>query len=173
MKKSLVIIGAIAAAIVLAGTAYRLLTYYDNNFRYGRMWETPAIRPHEKPIAVMEAGVVPAKGGEAFFRAVPEEELKSPLQPAREDIEKGKVAYTNFCAQCHGKDYDGFGTVGQSFSPLPTDLRSPRVQNTPDGTLFKHMSYGVPGGRQPALAGTIRVPERWQIIAYIRSLGVR
>lgn len=170
MKKGLVVF---IAAIVLAGTAYHLLNYYDNNFRYGRMWETPAVRPHEKPMPLMEAGVVPTTGGEAAYRAAPEEELKNPLRPTSENIERGKAAYSNFCAQCHGKNYDGNGTVGQSFSPLPTDLRIEKVQNTSDGTLFKHISYGVPGGRQPALATTIRVIERWQIISHIRSLGAR
>jgi hypothetical protein len=35
----------------------------------GRMWETPAIKPHENPIPVMAAGSVPVNGGEALFRA--------------------------------------------------------------------------------------------------------
>jgi hypothetical protein len=39
--------------------------------------------------------------------------------------------------------------------------------------MFKEISFGVPGGRQPALATTIAVLERWQIVAYIKSLGVR
>jgi hypothetical protein len=43
----------------------------------------------------------------------------------------------------------------------------------PVGTLFKEISYGIPGGRQPALATTIAAHERWQIIAYVKSLGER
>ena len=41
------------------------------------------------------------------------------------------------------------------------------------GLLFKEISYGIPGGRQPALATTIEADERWRIVAYVKSLGKR
>ena len=41
------------------------------------------------------------------------------------------------------------------------------------GKIFHEISYGVPGGRQPALASTISIQERWQIVGYINSLGQR
>jgi hypothetical protein len=63
--------------------------------------------------------------------------------------------------------------VGQSFHPLPGDLQSARVQSLPQGTLFKEISYGVPNGRQPALSTTIEMMDRWRIIAYVKSLGLR
>jgi len=68
MKK---IIGfLIVVALVLYG-AYEALIYYDNNFIYGRMRETPAVRPHEEPLFNMEAGIVPVSAGEALYRATP------------------------------------------------------------------------------------------------------
>ena len=51
MKK--IIVFFIVVAIVLYG-AYEALMYYDNNFRYGRMRETPAVRPLEDPLLNME-----------------------------------------------------------------------------------------------------------------------
>jgi hypothetical protein len=36
------------------------------------MWQTPVIKPHEKPIPVMAAGSVPVNGGEALYRAAAE-----------------------------------------------------------------------------------------------------
>jgi hypothetical protein len=76
--------------------------------------------------------------------------------------------------QCHGKNFDGYGTVGQSFAPPPGDLRTAkRVQSMPPGMLFKEISYGIPDGRQPALATTMTVDERWQAIAFVKSLGQR
>jgi mono/diheme cytochrome c family protein len=86
-------------------------------------------------------------------------------------INRGKAVYLTFCAQCHGLNYDGQGTVGQSFHPLPTNLRSPKVQSKPDGELFKSVSYGVPGGRQPALHTTITIDDRWHVVAFVKSLG--
>jgi hypothetical protein len=43
----------------------------------------------------------------------------------------------------------------------------------PAGQMFLEISFGVPGGRQPALASTIAIDNRWEIVAYIKFLGVR
>jgi len=171
MKK---IIGfLIVVALVLYG-AYEALIYYDNNFIYGRMRETPALRPHEEPLFKMEAGIMPVSAGEALYRATPAADLTSPLDTADPlVIDRGQAVFLTYCAQCHGYDYDGNGTVGQSFHPLPTDLRSAPVQNKPDGDLFKSVSYGIPGGRQPPLQTTITIDDRWHVIAFIKSLGNR
>jgi mono/diheme cytochrome c family protein len=171
MKK---IIGfLIVVALILYG-AYEALIYYDNNFIYGRMRETPAVRPHENPLLKMEAGIVPVNGGEAIYRATAGVDLVSPVNVSQDSaINRGKAVYLTFCAQCHGLNYDGQGTVGQSFHPLPTNLRSPAVQSKPDGELFKSISYGILGGRQPALHTTIIVDDRWHVVAFVKSLGNR
>ena len=122
-----------------------------------------------------EAGLVPVHGGEALYRAASPESLTSPI-PAGDPkvIKEGAQQYLNFCQQCHGVNYDGIGTVGQSFAPLPTDLRSPKVQSQSEGALFQHISYGIGGsGRQPALATTIFPDDRWRIVAFVKSLGTR
>ncbi|UCE53301.1 MAG: cytochrome c [Desulfobacterales bacterium] len=171
MKK---IFGFIIAVIIVILAAYQALIYYDNNFRYGRMRETPAVRPHEDPLLIMEEGVVPVSGGEAFYRVSAGIDLTASvnmIEPA--SINRGKAVYLTYCAQCHGNNHDGNGTVGQSFHPLPTDLRSSQVQTKSDGKLFKSVSYGIPGGRQPALQTTITIDDRWRVVAYIKSLGLR
>ena len=171
MKK---IIGLLLGALVLILVAYHLLMFYDNDFRYGRMRETPAVRPYEEPILVKDAGLVPVNGGEAIYRVSTGTDIQSPIdmtQPAI--INRGKAVYLVYCAQCHGHNHDGNGTVGQSFAPLPTDLRSAKVQDSPSGVLFRNVSYGVPGGRQPPLHATITVDDRWRVVSYVKSLGVR
>ena len=171
MKK---IIGFFIVVGVVLFAAYEALMYYDNNFRYGRMRETPAVRPHEDPLLKMEKGIVPISGGEAIYRATAGVNLISPLNFSQPFvITRGKAVYLTYCAQCHGYNYDGKGTVGQSFQPLPTDLRSPQVQSKPDGDLFKSVSYGVLNGRQPALQTTITIDDRWHVIAFVKSLGNR
>ena len=138
------------------------------------MRETPAVRPHEEPIAAMRPGVVPVQGGEAVFRATPVAALHSPFAAGDDAaVARGRAVYFTFCAQCHGPGFDGNGTVGQSFIPPPADLRSAKVQAAPAGELFKSVSYGVPGGRQPALDTTVAVRDRWSVIAFVQSLGVR
>lgn len=154
--------------------AWGAITLYDELLSVGRMWETPAIKPHEKPIPVMAAGSVPVHGGEALFRAAADESLVAPFEMTDATaIEGGQIAYQRYCVHCHGPNFDGYGTVGQSFAPTPGDLRSEKIQAISVGTLFKEISYGIPGGRQPALATTMSVEDRWRAIAFIKSLGRR
>jgi mono/diheme cytochrome c family protein len=171
MKK---IVGILIVFGVVLYAAYEALMFYDNNFRYGRMRETPAIRPQEDPLLIMVKGIVPVNGGEAIYRASAGVDLISPLNSTEPSVlTRGKAVYLTYCAQCHGYKYDGNGTVGQSFQPLPTDLRSPQVQSKSDGELFKSVSYGVPNGRQPALDTTITIDDRWHVVAFVKSLGNR
>jgi len=171
MKKLVLLIMLVACVWV----GYAALMAYDKYFPYGRMRETPAVRPYEKPLLVMEAGTVPVADPEAVYRAMEARELRSPLLPGdSKAVQRGQIVYDTFCRQCHGRDHDGNGTVGQSFTPLPTDLRTSRVQGLMNGVLFQHISYGAgSGSRQPALATTIRIDDRWNVIAYIKSIGVR
>ena len=156
--------------IILA--AYQALMYYDNDFRYGRMRETPGVKPHEVPLLILEPGIVPIHGGDATYRLTPAADLVSSLsRQAPTTIARGKNLYGVYCAQCHGINFDGNGTVGQSFQPLPANLRSPAVQAKTEGDLFKSISFGIPGGRQPALDTTITPLDRWYIIAFVQSLG--
>ena len=168
MKKLL----ALAVVLVAALGAYHALMFYDNNFRYGRMRETPGVKPHEAPLLILEPGIVPIHGGDATYRLTPAIDLVSPLnRQASTTIARGKNLYAVYCAQCHGINLDGNGTVGQSFQPLPANLRSPAVQAKTEGELFKSVSFGIPGGRQPALDTTISPDDRWYIIAFVQSLG--
>lgn len=168
------VLGLFSFVTIVLLSAWGVITAYDYSLSIGRMWETPAIRPHESPIAVTAKGIVPFDGGETRLRHTPDRDLLAPFKLTDVNaITKGQKAYFTYCAQCHGKAHDGYGTVGQSFAPLPGDLRSRKVQKMLAGTLFKEISYGIPGGRQPALATTIAVPQRWQIIAYVKSLGQR
>jgi mono/diheme cytochrome c family protein len=171
MKK---IIGFLIVVAIVILAVYHALIYYDNNFRYGRMRETPAVRPYEEPLLIKEAGLVPINGGEAIYRVSTGPDLQSPIDMAQPAvINRGKAVYLIYCAQCHGHNHDGKGTVGQSFAPLPTDLRSAKVQDSPAGVLFRNVSYGVPDGRQPPLHATIAVKDRWKVVAYVKSLGSR
>ena len=171
MKRIVILV--VFVAVVLTA-AYTVITLYDTNLKVGRMWETPAVRPHEQKLLIMEPGVLPFNGGEAVYRNAKGEDLISPFKNDDSNVvASGKSLYFTYCAQCHGKYHNGNGIVGQSFHPLPGDLQSARVQSLPQGTFFKEISYGIPNGRQPALATTIEVMDRWRIIAYVKSIGLR
>jgi mono/diheme cytochrome c family protein len=169
MKK---LVGLFIAVAIISLVAYQALMFYDNNFRYGRMRETPGVKPHEAPMLILETGIVPIHGGDATYRLTPAADLISPLNVnASATVARGKDLYRVYCAQCHGINYDGNGAVGQSFQPLPANLRNPDVQSKSEGELFKSISFGIPGGRQPALDTTILPEDRWYIIAFVQSLG--
>ena len=171
MKKSLAVV---VLVLFIGFVAYEALIYYDDNFRYGRMRETPAVKPHEKEMPVMAEGVIPLAGGEAIYRIAKGEDLVSPVKKGdHTGMEMGRALYLTYCVHCHGKNFDGNGPVGQSFYPLPGDLRSEKVQSMAEGVIFKEISYGVPKGRQPPLATTIDIRDRWRIVAYLKSLGPR
>jgi mono/diheme cytochrome c family protein len=171
MKRIALVVFLLSAVIFFI---HQVITLLDNHFPFGRMWETPAIRPHEEKPLRMAAGTVPFGGGEAQYRAADPEDLRSPFPKGDPSIiEEGRVLYVRYCRMCHGRNHDGIATVGQSFAPLPTDLRSPEVRSLPEGVRFKVISYGIEGGRQPPLDSTIPVRDRWKIIAYVDSLGTR
>ncbi|MCG8332885.1 MAG: cytochrome c [Proteobacteria bacterium] len=143
---------------------YNIVNLYDDNMRWSRMQETPAVRPHEEPMLIMEEGTVPFHGGEEQIRA---SLADNTIQvPTSSTVEDGKVAYQVFCSHCHGPNLDGQGTVGQSFTPLPTDLAGTQAKQLSDVELFQHISYG--GKRAPALASTMSVESRWAVIQYLR-----
>ncbi len=168
------IAGAVSIVVSFGLLVWGIVTLYDDNMRFGRMWVTPAVKPYEDPLPVMDTRTVPVSGGENRYRLADPADLQSPFGLGETEVLKaGQQEYGYYCIQCHGRRYDGLGTVGQSFAPLPSDLRSDKVQSMPAGQLFQEISYGLPGGRQPALASTITVDERWRIIGFIKSLGVR
>lgn len=168
---------ALSACLIVTAFAlivWGVLTVYDTYMPAGRMWQTPRIMPYEEPIPVMMQGSVPLKGSEEFYRIAAADDLKPPFAlTSPSAIAAGKTDYGYFCIHCHGKNFDGYGTVGQSFAPPPRDLCSQKVQSMPAGQLFKEISFGIPGGRQPALDTTMAVNDRWNVIAYVKSLGLR
>jgi len=136
---------------------------------YRRMSEQESIRPYEERMPPVVARAVPRDGGENAWRLAPPGTLTNPLAPAPEAVARGALCYGYFCIPCHGSRYSGEGTVGQSFNPLPADLRSAAVRARSDDELFRAIGYGF--GRHPPLAGTVSVEDRWHLILWIRSLG--
>lgn len=157
------------AFLVIAGYGlYTAVNLYDKYMVVGRMRETPLVRPHERPLLIMETGTVPIQGGDEMVRmALKKDALPESMTARKSLVEFGKLEYQSFCSHCHGNDLDGQGTVGQSFNPLPTDLTIPRVVQLSDASIFAAISYGTK--RSPALASSMSVDSRNAVIRYIRS----
>ncbi|NIO03381.1 MAG: cytochrome c [Proteobacteria bacterium] len=136
---------------------------------YARMREQESIRTYETSMPEMVQGTVPIQGGLQGLRETDLEDLKNPLAYEGASIDQGKRAYGYFCIMCHGPNADGNGTVGQSFYPLPTNLKSEYVQVQSDAELFYAITFGI--GRHPPLGYTAAGRDRWAIVHYIRFLA--
>ena len=135
---------------------------------YGKMKEDEAIHTYRAFEPEMPAKTIPTGGGIQMLRAANPEELLNPVAFTGESVKQGQEAYGYYCIQCHGPSADGRGTVGQSFAPLPANLKDANVQNQSDGSLFYRISLGF--NRHPPLWYTVAEEKRWAIINYIRSL---
>lgn len=135
---------------------------------YARMNDQESVRTYKKEIPDMPPETIPITGGLQILGSANPKDLKNPLPYTQESVDQGREAYFYFCVQCHGPRADGNGTVGQSFAPLPANLRDAGVQRQSDGELFFKISLGF--GRHPPLASTVSEPDRWAVVNYIRSM---
>jgi mono/diheme cytochrome c family protein len=99
----------------------------------------------------------------AWLKKVPaaDHAMVNPVATHPDAVAAGSNLYKNNCAQCHGADGNGRGS-------RPA-LRSARIAGATDGDLFWILKNGEPFRGMPSWA---RLPEgqRWQIVAYLRSL---
>jgi mono/diheme cytochrome c family protein len=96
-----------------------------------------------------------------------------PSNPTEADdasIARGKELFTINCAMCHGATGEGNGPVAAFLINFkPANLTSPLVQSKSDGTIFLTISNGLEG-RMPPLNENLTVPERWDVVNYVRTL---
>jgi mono/diheme cytochrome c family protein len=79
-------------------------------------------------------------------------------------IAGGAKLFGEHCAKCHGQD-----ALGRGKRP---SLRTARVQQqATEGDIFWLLKNGNLGHGMPNWSG-IPEPSRWQLIAYVKSLGV-
>lgn len=87
----------------------------------------------------------------------------NPLENDREAVAAGRNLFEQHCAQCHGESAEG-GKKG------PT-LRVAEVQQAPPGAIFWLLTNGVVRRGMPVWS-KLPEPQRWQLVSYIKSLGV-
>jgi mono/diheme cytochrome c family protein len=135
---------------------------------YARMKDQESIRTYKKEMPAMDERTIPIEGGYQMLTNVDTTALRNPFTVTPRTIEQGRQAYGYFCIHCHGAYGDGNGTVGQSFSPLPTDLKSEKVQSQTDGELYVKTRLGF--NRHPRLYTTVSEKDTWAVVNYVRTL---
>ncbi|MDE3148729.1 MAG: c-type cytochrome [Acidobacteriota bacterium] len=116
------------------------------------------------PIFFLSASVALIAANEgAWMRKVPAKERRrvNPYAGKTEAIAAGRLLFQEHCAQCHGSD-----ARGQHGHP---SLRSERIARATDGELAWLLRNGYVSKGMPSW-NLLPEPERWQIIAYLRSL---
>lgn len=97
------------------------------------------------------------------------ETLSNPiLQSDSASIARGKTVFANFCVPCHGALGRGDGLVVQRGFPAPPSLYADNARHIKDGQIFHILTYGQKN--MPSYASQISRQDRWNVIAYVRSL---
>jgi mono/diheme cytochrome c family protein len=93
-------------------------------------------------------------------------ELPFPITPAV--LERGQERYNIFCTPCHDGTGSGNGMVVQRGYPQPPSFHTDRLRGIEAGYFFDVMTNGF--GRMPDYRAQITARDRWNIVAYIRTL---
>jgi mono/diheme cytochrome c family protein len=85
-------------------------------------------------------------------------------------IARGAQLYSIHCLMCHGATAQGNGPIAPFLvNYKPADLTSEVVQSKSDGSFFLAISNGIEG-KMPALNENLTVPERWDVVNFLRTL---
>lgn len=134
-----------------------------------RMRVMPHIRAFQAVMPPSPEGSVPRHDGVSTAPTSQEAQAAhNPLPATPPNLARGKVYYGYYCLQCHGEKGDGHGPVGESFFPVPADLRGKQVQAMSDGQLLRGMLVGI--GHEPVLGRIVAPEARWLLVLYVRSL---
>src|ERR1700740_530887 len=89
----------------------------------------------------------------------------NPLEKDAQAVAAGRLLFADHCAECHGENAEGGS--GRKKGP---NLRAPEVQSAAPGAIFWLLTNGVVRKGMPVWS-RLPEPQRWQLVAYIKSLG--
>lgn len=103
--------------------------------------------------------------------------MKSPLAEGDQAaIDAGKKIFAENCATCHGETGHGDGPAAAALDPKARNLTEPGyISALGDDRLMWRISEGGPSGppnsAMPPWKDVLKEEQRWQVIAYVRSLA--
>lgn len=133
------------------------------------MYTQPSHKAQEEPALALPQGTVPVDGKPLAVKDRPSAaELKNPIPPTTESLDRGRERYNIYCATCHGETGKGDGPVGKKYIP-PTDLSGDYVQNKPGGDIYYTITYGGLA-IMPSYSDSVEYKDRWHIVNYIQNV---
>jgi mono/diheme cytochrome c family protein len=94
--------------------------------------------------------------------------LVNPLPRTRAVLERGKAAFIQRCAVCHGPLGTGSGSLTPAYGGTPANLQAEQFRNAPDGKIFWVISKGKKA--MPAHEADLTPDQRWAVVHYVRAL---
>ncbi len=96
------------------------------------------------------------------------------------DIDNGKILYDTHCVLCHGLKGEGDGVAAERLARKPRDFTQGvfKLKTTPpeellsrDEDIFMAITSGSPSSGMPAWEKVLSEKERWDLVAYVKSLS--
>jgi mono/diheme cytochrome c family protein len=115
--------------------------------------KAPAYKYHKDGLVYAELAKAPQKA-----RA-----KHNPLEKDPDAVVAGRNLFEQHCTECHGDLADG--------SRKGPSLMVEQVQNAEPGAIFWLLTNGVVWRGMPVWS-KLPEPQRWQLVSYIKSLGV-
>jgi mono/diheme cytochrome c family protein len=125
----------------------------------------PAYRPMENPLPPPEHSI-PIEGA-VFIPNIGV--VGNPTEADEASLTRGAELFAIHCKMCHGPTGQGTGPIAPFLANKPANLTSEVVQSKSDGSFFLTITNGIVG-RMPPLNENLTVPERWDVVNFIRTL---
>ncbi len=123
------------------------------SFAFAGQDKAPAYKYHKDSLVYAELTKAPQKA-----RA-----RHNPLEKDPDAIAAGRNLFEQHCTECHGDSAEG-GRKGPS-------LLVEQVHDAEPGTIFWVLTNGVVWRGMPVWS-KLPEPQRWQLVSYLKSLGV-
>jgi cytochrome c553 len=95
----------------------------------------------------------------------------NPLADIPANVQDGRIAFSHYCAACHGLDGQNTGVpFADRMSPPVPLLNSSQVQTYTDGQIQWVIENGISPSGMPASKGILTEREIWTIVVFIRHL---
>jgi mono/diheme cytochrome c family protein len=122
-------------------------------------WSVPASQDVDKAAKSVKPAVY------AEIEKAPEKARakRNPFEQNPDAVAAGKNLFEQHCAECHGES-----ALGGKKAP---SLRAVEIQSASPGAVFWILTNGVVRRGMPVWS-KLPEPQRWQLVSYIKSLGV-
>jgi mono/diheme cytochrome c family protein len=120
------------------------------------------------PLAAFLAADEP-KPGEEWKAPARASRKKNPIAADEKSLARGQAVYAKECLSCHGETGKGDGTAAVDLNPKPRDLRTPKIWEQSDGSLFWKLTEGRKP--MPSYEKSVSEEDRWNVINYIHKLA--